>query len=109
MMEQEEVLTVENARLSLNELVRSISSSIGFFEAQREETIPRIFISGGLSRLPALRNLLVEEVHLPCETWDPFADCELGIPRARVASLTAQSPLLGVAFGVAAEIVKGGG
>ncbi|MEI6562252.1 MAG: pilus assembly protein PilM [Verrucomicrobiota bacterium] len=108
MMEQEEVLTVENARLSLNELVRSISSSIGFFEAQREETIPRIFVSGGLSRLPALRSILVEELNLPCETWDPFADCELGIPRARVASLTAQLPLLGVAFGVAAEIVKGG-
>ena len=108
MMEQEEVLTVENARLSLNELVRSISSSIGFFEAQREETIPRIFVSGGLSRLPTLRKILIEELNLPCETWDPFADCELGIPRARVASLTAQLPLLGVAFGVAAEIVKEG-
>ena len=108
MLEQEEVLTVENARLSLNELIRTISSSIGFFEAQREETIPKIFVSGGLTRIPALRQLLVEELHLPCETWDPFADCELGIPRTRIAALTAQSPLLGVAFGVAAEIVKEG-
>ena len=109
LMEQEEVLTVESARLSLCELVQTISSSIGFFEAQREETIPKVFLSGGLARLPALRNLLVEELNLPCETWDPFAHCELGIPRARVAALTTQLPLLGVAFGVAAEIVRGEG
>ena len=107
MMEQEEVLTVENARLSLNELVRSISSSIGFFEAQHEETIPKIFVSGGLARLASLRNILVEELHLPCETWDPFANCELGIPRAQVTAFITQLPLFTVACGVAAEIVKG--
>ena len=104
---QEEVLTVENARLSLNELVRSISSSIGFFEAQHEEAIFKIHVSGGLAKLPAILNLLVEELHLPCETWDPFADCELSIPRMRVAALTGQMPILGTAFGVAAEILKG--
>ena len=107
LLAQEEVLTVENARLSLNELVRSISSSIGFFEAQREEAIPKVFVSGGLAKMPAILNLLVEELHLPCETWDPFADCELAIPRMRVASLAEQLPLLGAAFGVAAEILKG--
>ena len=107
LLEQEEVLTVENARLSLNELVRSISSSIGFFEAQREEAIPKVFLTGGLARLPAVRNLLVEELRLPCEMWDPFAECELTIPRMRVAALTAQLPLLGTAYGVAAEIIKG--
>lgn len=104
---QEEVLTVENARLSLNELVRSISSSIGFFEAQREEAIPKVFLTGALAKIPALRNLLVEELRLPCETWDPFADCELTIPRMRVAALTEQLPILAVAFGTAAEIIKG--
>jgi len=107
MLEQEEVLTVENARLSLNELVRSISSSIGFFEAQREEAIPKVFVAGGLAKLPAILSILVEELHLPCETWDPFADCELSIPRMQVAELTSQQPLLGAAFGVAAEIIKG--
>ena len=107
MLEQEEVLTVENARLSLNELVRSISSSIGFFEAQREETVPKVYVTGGLARIPAILNILTEELHLPCETWDPVAECELCIPRMRVAALTAQLPLLGVAFGAAAEIIKG--
>ena len=104
---QEEVLTVENARLSLNELVRSISSSIGFFEAQREEAIPKVFVTGGLARLPSILTILIEELRLPCETWDPFADCELSIPRMQVATLTQQLPVLGVAFGAAAEILKG--
>ncbi|MCX6966797.1 MAG: pilus assembly protein PilM [Verrucomicrobia bacterium] len=106
MLEEDEVLTVENARLSLNELVRSISSSIGFFEAQHEEAIPKVYISGGLAKLPKILSLLVEELRLPCETWDPFADCELSIPRMRVGALTEQLPLLGSAFGVAAEIMR---
>jgi len=104
---QEEVLTVENARLSLSELVRTISSSIGFFEARSEEAISHVFVSGGLVKLPAVLKLLVEELHLPCEIWDPFADCELSLPRMRISELTEQLPLLGVACGVAAELLKG--
>jgi len=107
LLEQSEVLTVENARLSLNELVRTVSSSIGFFEAQHEEAIPRVFVSGGLAKLPAILNLFVEELHLPCETWDPFAQCELNLPRTRISALTEHLPVLGTAFGVAAEILKG--
>jgi len=104
---EEEVLTVENARLSLNELVRSISSSIGFFEAQREEAVSRVYVSGGLAKLPTVLKLLTEELHLPCEAWDPFADCELMLPRTRLSELVEQRPVLATAFGVAAEILKG--
>lgn len=107
MLEEEEVLTVENARLSLWELVRLISSSIGFFEGQREEAIPRVFVSGGLAKLPAVLNVLSEEIHLPCDAWDPFYKCELSLPTARKSALTTQLPILGVACGVAAEILKG--
>ena len=107
MLAEEEVLTVEGARVSLGELVRTIRSSIGFFEAQREEVIPRVFVSGGLAQLPTVLKLLNEELHLPCEIWDPFADCELMLPRTRLADLALQRPLLGGAFGIAAEILKG--
>ncbi len=106
-LEQEEVLTVENARLSLGDLVHSISSSIGFFEAQREEPISCVYVSGGLAKLPAVRKVLAEEIHLPCEPWDPLSAVELALPRMRAAALGEHLPVLGAACGVATEILKG--
>ena len=107
LLEQEEVLTFENARHSLGELVRTISSSIGFFEAQREEAIPKVHLSGGMAKVPTVLKLLGEELRLPCETWDPLANCELNLPRMQIQTLASQLPVLGAAFGVAAEILKG--
>ena len=106
-LEQEEVLTIENARLSLGEVVHSVSSSIGFFEAQRDEDIPRVYVSGGLAKLPAVLKILAEELHLPCESWDPLASVELTLPRMRAAALREHIPVLGAACGVATEILKG--
>ena len=107
LLDSEEVLTVENARLSLSELVRSISSSIGYFEARREDAIPRVYVSGGLARLPMVLRLLTEELQLPCEAWDPFAKCEINVPPARRAALSSLLPSLGGACGAAIEILKG--
>jgi type IV pilus assembly protein PilM len=107
MLAEEEVLTIENARLSLTELVRLISSSIGFFEARREETMPRVYLSGGLAKLPAISKLLTEELRVPCEKWDPFYKCELGLSNGRKSALAEQLPILAVACGAAAEILKG--
>ena len=104
---QEEVLTVENARHSLTELVRSISSSIGYFEARREEVIPRVFVSGGLVKSAAILKILTEELQLPCEAWNPFAKCEINVSPARKNELPGQWPVLGVAYGAAAELLKG--
>ena len=104
---QEEVLTVENARLSLNEVVRSISSSIGFFESQREEAVSRVYVSGGMARLASVIQILSEELNLPCEAWDPFADCELMLPKMSIPELATRKSLLATAYGVAAEIIKG--
>ncbi len=107
MLAQEEVLTVENARLSLTELVRSISSSIGFFEARREETIPRVFVSGGMAKSPMILRILTEELQLPCEAWDPFAKCEINLNTALKSALAEQLPTLTGACGAAAEILNG--
>ena len=106
-LEQEEVLTVENARLSLTELVRSISSSIGFFEARREEAIPRVFVCGGMAKSPMILKILTEELQLPCESWDPFAKCEISVSSKNKELLLKEGPVLSAACGVAAEILKG--
>lgn len=105
LLHAEEVLTVENARLSLTEMVRSISSSIGYFEARREESIPRVYVSGGLAKSSMVLKILTEELQLPCDAWDPFAKCEIQVSPAIRADLAAQLPALSAAYGVAAEIL----
>ena len=107
LLQSEEVLTVENARLSLTELVRSISSSIGFFEARREELIPRVYVSGGMAKSEIILRLLTEELQLPCESWNPFAKCEINFDSTRRSVLAQQLPSFGVACGAAVEILKG--
>jgi len=96
----------EAARLSLTELIRSISSSIGFVEARHEELIPRIYLEGGLARIPQVPSLLTEELQLPCETWSPFAKCDIEVPKDRLALLTAEMPMLAAAFGAAAALLQ---
>jgi len=107
LLKEEEVLTVENARLSLTELVRSISSSIGFFEARRDAAIPRVYVSGGMAKSGTILRILTEELQLPCETWDPFAKCEIAVAAGRKPMLAEQLPVLGTACGIAAEVIKG--
>jgi len=107
LLHAEEVLTVENARLSLTEMVRSISSSIGYFEARQEESVPRIYVSGGLVRSPMVLKILTEELQLPCDSWDPFAKCEIQVSHGRRADLAGQLPALSAACGTAIEILKG--
>lgn len=107
MLRDEEVLTVEIARQSLMEVVRSISSSIGYVEARREEPLPEVYVSGGLAKVDTVLKILTEELSLPCTVWDPFVNCELGLPRAKIAEFTKQRPVLGVACGIATEILKG--
>ncbi len=103
----EEVLTVENARLALAELVRSISGSIGFVEARRETTIPRIFVSGGMAQVPTILRILTEELQLPCDIWNPLGHCEANVSPQQKQPLANALPLLGAAIGCAAELLQG--
>lgn len=98
---------VEIARLSLNALTREISSSVGFLEGQREETVRRVFVSGGPARSPAVLRLLTEELGMPCEAWNPFQKCEITLPAPRKVALEIDRVNLNVACGAAAELLKG--
>lgn len=98
--------TVDNARLSLAALTREIASSIGFFEGRREENITRVYVSGGGARLKSLLSILSEELHIPCEAWDPFSQCEVALPVGRREMLALDFVSLNVACGAAAEALR---
>ena len=106
LLEEGDDLLIETARLSLAALTREISSSIGFFEGRHEENISRIFVSGGPANSKAILQLLAEELHMPCEVWNPFAKCEIALPAKQKASLGAEATNLNVACGAAVEFLK---
>jgi type IV pilus assembly protein PilM len=90
-------------RTSLNRLATEVRNSIGFFEGQREESISRIFVSGGLARMETILQTLSDELSLPCEIWDPLETCEVALPAAKRQSLPHEFVTLNVACGAAFE------
>jgi len=94
------------ARYSLTALAREISSSIGFFEARREENIEEIHVAGGPAGSQTILQILAEELHMPCKAWNPFERCEIALPEKQRSNLMRDVVNLHVACGAAAELLK---
>jgi type IV pilus assembly protein PilM len=105
-LEQEDEVMVEYTRVALNALIREIQNSIGFLEHRHEETISKVFVSGGPAKSHTLLKVLAEELGLPCESWSAVAKCESALSAERAATLAQDSLDLNVACGAAAELLK---
>jgi Tfp pilus assembly PilM family ATPase len=103
MVQQGDAGMAEICRNSLNRLATEVRNSIGFFEGQREESISRIFVSGGLARAETVLQGLSDDLSLPCEIWDPLETCEVALPAAKRQSLPHEFVSLNVACGAAFE------
>lgn len=106
LLEHEDELMVENARVALNSLTREIGSSIGFFEGRREEAIGKIWVSGGLAKNKTVLRVLSEELRMPCAAWAAMERCEINVPAARREQLDAETLDYSVACGVALELLQ---
>jgi Tfp pilus assembly PilM family ATPase len=106
MVEQGDAGMTEICRDSLMRLATEVRNSIGFFEGQREESIHRIFVSGGLARVEVILQTLSDELGLPCEIWDPLEMCEVALPAAKRQALPNEFVSLNVACGAAFEYLK---
>ena len=106
-LEQEDEVMVEYTRVALASLLRELQNSIGFLEHRHEETISRIFLSGGPAKSPVLLKVLSEEIALPCESWSALAKCESAIPASRAGNFALEALDLNVACGAAAELLNG--
>ncbi|MEP6936508.1 MAG: pilus assembly protein PilM [Chthoniobacterales bacterium] len=96
----------EICRTSLMRLATEVRNSIGFFEGQHEESIHRIFVSGGLARTETILQTLSDELGLPCEIWDPLETCEVALPPAKRQALPKEFVSLNVACGAAFEYLR---
>jgi Tfp pilus assembly PilM family ATPase len=106
MMQQGDAGMSEICRASLDRLATEVRNSIGFFEGQHEESIQRIFVSGGLARTETILQTLSDELGLPCEIWDPLETCEVALPAAKRQALPQEFVSLNVACGAAFEYLR---
>jgi type IV pilus assembly protein PilM len=106
MIEQADAGMAEICRESLGRLAMEVRNSIGFFEGQHEESINRIFVSGGLARAEIILQTLSDELGLPCEIWDPLETCEVALPAAKRQELPNQFVSLNAACGAAFEYLR---
>jgi Tfp pilus assembly PilM family ATPase len=106
MIQEGDAGMAEICRGSLLRLATEVRNSIGFFEGQREESINRIFVSGGLARAETVLQTLSDELGLPCEIWDPLETCEVALPSAKRSALPHEFVSLNVACGAAFEYLN---
>ncbi len=104
--EEDEVM-VEYSRVALASLIREIQNSIGFLEHRHEETITKVYVSGGPAKSPPLLKIIGEELGLPCESWSALAKCESALPASRAEGFALEVLDLNVACGAAAELLQG--
>ncbi len=106
-LDQEDEVMVEYSRVALSALIREIQNSIGFLEHRHEETISRIYVSGGPAKSTTLLKVLCEELAMPCEAWSAAAKCESALAPNRAESFATEAFDFNVACGAAAELLKG--
>lgn len=105
LIEQNDPGMMDAGRMSLKTLARELRSSIGFFEGQREEPINRVYFSGGLVKALMPLQILSDELEIACNTWDPFQQCQVDLPKARLAAFDAERTHLNVAYGAALDLL----
>lgn len=106
LMQQGDAGMAETCHSSLLGLATEVRNSIGFFEGQREESIHRIFVSGGMAKTEMILQTLSDELGLPCEVWDPLETCEVALPPAKRQALASEFVSLNVACGAAISCLK---
>ncbi len=106
LMQQGDAGMAETCRSSLLGLATEVRNSIGFFEGQCEESIHRIFVSGGMAKTEMILQTLSDELGLPCEIWDPLETCEVALPPAKRQALSSEFVSLNVACGAAISYLK---
>jgi Tfp pilus assembly PilM family ATPase len=106
MMKEGDAGMADICRGSLARLATEVRNSIGFFEGQHEQSIHRIFVSGGLARTETILQTLSDELGLPCEIWDPLETCEVALPPEKRQALPREFVSLNVACGAAFEYLR---
>jgi type IV pilus assembly protein PilM len=83
-------------------LGRELRASIDFFEHQRERTVNKILISGGMARSAFLLQMLQTELGVSCRAWFPTEGLKMSLAPQQLAEVEQVSSVLTNAIGSAA-------
>jgi type IV pilus assembly protein PilM len=82
-------------------LIMEVQKTFDFFrETYPSETISKVLVSGGTSRIAGLAQKIEETFAYPTEVMNPFKSISLG-PKVDAAKITSLGPALAVAVGLA--------
>ncbi|MCK6554440.1 pilus assembly protein PilM [Candidatus Binatia bacterium] len=82
-------------------LIDEIHHALSFFwTAATDETIDKVYLSGGMARMPGFAQQLSERVQAPVEIANPFANVEID-RQVDTPALRQQAPEFAVAMGLA--------
>ena len=101
LLEQGDIGLLPLVAESVSGLAHEIIGSVRFFEEQVNESIQRVFVSGGPSGSQMFLQVLSDCLDLPCELWDPLAQCESRVRRRRRTEFEQRLPDFAAAFGAA--------
>lgn len=84
------------------ELAAEIGRSFDYFRStSTQETIDRVFISGGTAKIPGLAALMSERLGVSVEMMDPFRNIQVGGKTVDAEALAAAGPQAAVVMGLA--------
>ena len=85
---------------TLSNLAREVRASFDYYESQSASNVVKIFLSGGGSKFPGLKDMLVNLLGMEVEYWDPLKRINVAnhIESQRLKSVSSQ---LTVAVGLA--------
>jgi type IV pilus assembly protein PilM len=88
-------------RNTMTRLHGEISRSISFYRSQQQGSTPtRVFLSGGSSALPYMREFFQEKLQLPVEFFNPLRNVAVG-PGLNPTDLSSKTHVLGELVGLA--------
>ncbi|PLX74875.1 MAG: pilus assembly protein PilM [Desulfuromonas sp.] len=83
-------------------LLQEVQRSLDFFSATAsDEKIEKVYITGGVSRFPKIKDLLGQRLDLPVDLLDPFNQIVVDEKSFDVEYIGAIGPLMSVAVGLA--------
>ncbi len=91
------VAAVEVVLASLGSEIRT---SFDYYESQGASSVVKIFLSGGVSKFPGLKDMLANLLNIEVEAWDPLKEIGLSV-NIDSAKVKAKSAELAVAVGLA--------
>ena len=82
-------------------LGRELRASIDFYEHQNDQSVSRVYLSGGSTKSELILQSLQAELMAECATWNPASTLQTAMPESQMAEFPQVAPQLTVALGAA--------